>query len=78
MRKRSVTINELETAISQIEATLQPAIDREVTSSRIGELIMEKLKILMKLFMFALCPFIRLLTVLKRLGTKFPRCNIII
>ena len=42
--KRSVTINELETAISEIEATLQSAIDREVTSSRIGELIMEKLK----------------------------------
>ena len=42
--KRSVTINELETAISEIEATLQSAIDREVTSARIGELIMEKLK----------------------------------
>ena len=42
--KRSVTINELEIAISEIEATLQSAIDREVTSSRIGELIMEKLK----------------------------------
>ena len=36
--KRSVTINELETAISEIEATLQSAIDREVTSARIGEL----------------------------------------
>ena len=32
--KRSVTINELETAISEIEATLQSAIDREVTSAR--------------------------------------------
>ena len=42
--KRSVTITELETAISEIEATLQSAIDREVTSARIGELIMEKLK----------------------------------
>lgn len=42
--KRSVTISELETAISEIEATLQSAIDREVTSVRIGELIMEKLK----------------------------------
>lgn len=42
--KRSVTITELETAISEIEATLQSAIDREVTSANIGELIMEKLK----------------------------------
>lgn len=42
--KRSVTVAELETAIGEIEATLQSAIDREVTSARIGELIMEKLK----------------------------------
>lgn len=42
--KRSVNISDLETAISEIEATLQSAIDREVTSARIGELIMEKLK----------------------------------
>ncbi len=42
--KRSITISELETAISELEATLQSAIDREVTSVRIGELIMEKLK----------------------------------
>lgn len=44
--KRSVTISELETAISEIEATLQSAIDREVTSANIGELIMEKLKVI--------------------------------
>ena len=42
--KRSVTISELEAAISEIEATLQSAVDREVTSANIGELIMEKLK----------------------------------
>lgn len=42
--KRSVTVSELEMAISEIEATLQSAIDREVTSVKIGELIMEKLK----------------------------------
>lgn len=42
--KRSVTISELESAISEIEATLQSAVDREVTSANIGELIMEKLK----------------------------------
>jgi len=44
--KRSVTVSELETAISEIEATLQSAIDREVTSVKIGELIMEKLKVI--------------------------------
>lgn len=42
--KRSVNISELENAISEIEATLQSAVDREVTSANIGELIMEKLK----------------------------------
>lgn len=44
--KRSVTVSELEIAIGEIEATLQSAIDREVTSARIGELIMEKLKLI--------------------------------
>ncbi|MCM1286412.1 MAG: transcriptional regulator NrdR [Acetobacter sp.] len=44
--KRSVTVSDLETAIGEIEATLQSAIDREVTSARIGELIMEKLKMI--------------------------------
>lgn len=44
--KRSVTVSELETAISEIETTLQSTIDREVTSARIGELIMEKLKLI--------------------------------
>ncbi len=44
--KRSVNISELEDAISEIEATLQSAIDREVTSVKIGELIMEKLKMI--------------------------------
>lgn len=42
--KRPVTSTELEAAISEIEATLQSATDREVTSVRIGELIMEKLR----------------------------------
>lgn len=41
--KRPVTSTELENAINEIEATLQSATDREVTSVRIGELIMEKL-----------------------------------
>lgn len=42
--KRPVTSTELENAINEIEATLQSETDREVTSVRIGELIMEKLK----------------------------------
>ena len=42
--KRPVTSTELENAINEIEATLQSATDREVTSVRIGELIMEKLQ----------------------------------
>ena len=42
--KRHVTVAELETKISEIEASLQASVDREVTSARIGELIMEKLK----------------------------------
>lgn len=42
--KRPVTSTELENAINEIEATIQSATDREVTSVRIGELIMEKLK----------------------------------
>ncbi|MCD7722345.1 MAG: transcriptional regulator NrdR [Clostridiales bacterium] len=42
--KRPITSTELESAISEIEATLQSAADREVTSVHIGELIMEKLK----------------------------------
>ena len=42
--KRHVTVAELETKISEIEAALQSSVDREVTSARIGELIMEKLK----------------------------------
>ena len=37
-------VEALETAISEIETTLQSALDREVTSVRIGELIMEKLR----------------------------------
>ena len=42
--KRHVTVADLETKISEIEAALQSSVDREVTSAKIGELIMEKLK----------------------------------
>ena len=42
--KRPVTMAELEKAVSDIEATIQNSLDREVTSLHIGELAMEKLK----------------------------------
>ena len=43
-KKRPVTSQQLDEAISQIESNLQSATDREVSSVRIGELIMEKLR----------------------------------
>ena len=39
-----VTLDQLEKAIDNIEASLQNSLDREVTSIQIGELAMEKLK----------------------------------
>ena len=42
--KRKVTVAELDEKIDESEAQLQSSVDREVSSSRIGELIMEKLK----------------------------------
>ena len=42
--KRPVSIDMLEHIIDEIEATLQNSLDREVTSERIGELVMDKLK----------------------------------
>lgn len=42
--KRPVPIQVLESAADSIEMTLQNSLDREVTSEKIGELVMEKLK----------------------------------
>ena len=42
--KRPVSIETLERMITEIETSLQNTLDREVTSTRIGELAMEKLK----------------------------------
>ncbi|MCQ2450489.1 MAG: transcriptional regulator NrdR [Clostridia bacterium] len=42
--KRPVSIDMLEKAIDEIEATIQNSLDREVSSEKIGELAMEKLK----------------------------------
>ena len=42
--KRPVSIDTIERAIDEIEAELQNSLDREVTSARIGELVMQRLK----------------------------------
>jgi transcriptional repressor NrdR len=42
--KRPVSIEALEKAVSDIEASLQNSLDREVTSQKIGELAMDRLK----------------------------------
>ena len=42
--KRPVSLESIEKAVDEIEATLQNSLDREVTSVRIGELAMDKLK----------------------------------
>ncbi len=42
--KRPVSIETLEAAVSDIELALQNSLDREVTTIRIGELVMERLK----------------------------------
>lgn len=42
--KRPVSIEDIERAIDDIEATIQNSLDREVTSEKIGELSMQKLK----------------------------------
>ncbi len=42
--KRQVSIDTIEKAINQIEMELQNSLDREVNSTRIGELVMQKLK----------------------------------
>ena len=42
--KRPVSIDTLDTLIDEIEIVLQNSLDREVSSEKIGELVMEKLK----------------------------------
>ncbi len=42
--KRPVSMETIEKAVGEIETTLQNSLDREVTSVRVGELVMEKLK----------------------------------
>lgn len=42
--KRAVSLETIEKMIDEIEAIIQNSLDREVTSERIGELVMDKLK----------------------------------
>ena len=42
--KRPVSIDTLDNMIDEIESTLQNSLDREVSSEKIGQLVMEKLK----------------------------------
>ena len=42
--KRPVSIDTLDNMIDEIETTLQNSLDREVSSEKIGQLVMEKLK----------------------------------
>ena len=44
--KRPVSIEKIEEIVTQVERAIQKKSDREVASSRIGELVMEKLKAL--------------------------------
>jgi transcriptional repressor NrdR len=44
--KRPVSIERMEEIVTQVERSIQKKSDREVSASRIGELVMEKLKIL--------------------------------
>lgn len=42
--KRPVSIEQIESVVNRIESKLQSSLDREITTSIIGELVMEKLK----------------------------------
>ena len=42
--KRAVSLDKLEAVVDEIESMIQNSLDREVTSDKIGELVMEKLK----------------------------------
>lgn len=42
--KRPVSMAEMETAVTDIEQVMQNSLEREISSSEIGELVMERLK----------------------------------
>mgnify|MGYP001575715065 CR=1 FL=1 len=44
--KRPISLDKMEEVVTQVERAIQKKFDREVSSSRVGELVMEKLKLL--------------------------------
>jgi len=44
--KRPVSVEKMEDIVTQVERSIQKKSDREVSSNRIGELLMEKLKLI--------------------------------
>lgn len=42
--KRSISMNQIESVLDSIESSISNSLEREVTSSHIGELVMSKLK----------------------------------
>ena len=44
--KRPVSVEKMEELVSQVERAIQKKSDREVQASRVGELVMEKLKLI--------------------------------
>ena len=42
--KRQVTLSQMDNVVSEIEISLQNTLQNEITSDRIGEMVMEKLK----------------------------------
>ena len=42
--KRTVSVDQIEKAVTEIETSLQNSLDREITTTKIGELAMEKLR----------------------------------
>jgi transcriptional repressor NrdR len=42
--KRTVSLGDLEAASAEIEQELQNSLEREISSARVGELVMDKLK----------------------------------
>ncbi|MDD5116425.1 MAG: transcriptional regulator NrdR [Candidatus Omnitrophica bacterium] len=44
--KRPISVEKMENVVSQVEHSIQKKSDREISSSRIGELVMERLKVI--------------------------------
>ena len=68
--KRPVSIDTLDNMIDEIETTLQNSLDREVSSEKIGQLVMEKLK---KIDEVAYVRFASVYRQFKDINTAFKR-----